>query len=42
MNIGEEVEIGGELTPEAEAVSGEEGLEVRDQEGGDLLVHLLV
>ena len=41
MDIGEEVGIGGELTPEAEAMFGEEGLEVRDREGGDLLVHLL-
>ena len=42
MDSGEEVEIGGEPTTEEEAVSGEEGLEVRDQKGGDLLVHLLV
>ena len=41
MDIGEEVEIGGELTSEAEAMSGEEGQEVRDQEGGDQLDHLL-
>ena len=41
MDIGGEVAIGGEPTPEAEAVSGEEGVEVRDQEGEDMLVHLL-
>ena len=44
MEIGEKEEeiIGGETTPEAEVVSGGEGQEVKDQEGGDLfLFHLL-
>ena len=44
MEVGEKVVgiIGGETTPEAEVVSGGEGREVKDQEGGDLfLFHLL-